>query len=100
VNVNTAPPEVLASLLEEENESLVREITAYTRKRYFKDMNEFEKEIGEAIPASLKANACVGSDSFQIIAEGRVNEARKQVQAFVYRDDEANVKVLYWRVVP
>lgn len=98
VNVNTAPPEVLTALLEEENESLVKEITSYTRKNYFKDMAEFSEEIGEHIPAGFKARIGVGSDSFQIVAEGIVNEARKQIQAFVYMDEKANVKVLYWRV--
>ena len=39
----------------------------------------------------------MGSDSFQIVAEGLVNESRKQIQAFVYIDDKANVKILYWR---
>ncbi len=100
VNVNTAPPEVLSALMEQENDSLVKEIVSYTRTRYFKDMNQFEEEIGEAIPASLRAAVSVGSDSFQIVAEGRVNEARKRIQAFVRRDDDANVKILYWRVVP
>ena len=98
VNVNTAPPEVLTALLEEENESLVKEITSYTRKHYYKDMAEFSEEIGEHVPASLKARIGVGSDSFQIIAEGVVNETRKQIQAFLYMDEKANVKILYWRV--
>lgn len=99
VNVNTAPAEVLTALLPEENESLVKEITAYTRKKYFEDLNHFEEEIGEHIPASFKAGIGVGSDSFLIISEGRVNEARRQIRARVYRDDEGNVKILEWRVV-
>jgi type II secretory pathway component PulK len=97
VNVNTAPPEVLTALLEEENESLVKEIASYTRKDYFKDMAEFAEKTGEHVPASFKARIGVGSDSFQILAEGLVNESRKQIQAFVYIDDKANVKILYWR---
>lgn len=96
VNVNTAPPEVLAALLEEENEALVKEIVAYTKKEYFKDLTQFEEEIGEHVPASFRAKIGVGSDSFQIIAEGQVNEARKQVRAYIYRDEEANVKFLLW----
>lgn len=98
VNVNTAPPEVLTALLEEENESLVKEITSYTKKSYFKDLAEFSEEIGEHVPASFKARIGVGSDSFQIISEGVVNEARKQIQAFIYMDEDANVKILYWRM--
>jgi len=97
VNVNTAPPEVLTALLEEENESLVKEIVTYTRRDYFKDMAQFSEKIGEHVPASFKAKIGVGSDSFQIVAEGLVNESRKQLQAFVYIDDKANVKILYWR---
>jgi type II secretory pathway component PulK len=97
VNVNTAPPEVLTALLEEENESLVKEITNYTRKNYFEDLAEFSEEIGEHIPASFRARIGVGSDSFQIIAEGIVNESRKQIQVFLYMDADANVKILYWR---
>jgi len=98
VNVNTAPPEVLTALLEEENESLVKEITSHIRRDYFKDMAEFDEKIGEHVPASFKARIGVGSDSFQIVAEGLVNESRKQIQAFGYMDDKANVKILYWRI--
>ena len=98
VNVNTAPPEVLSALLEEENEDLVKEITRYTKRDYFKDLSQFEEEIGEHIPASFMAKIGVGSDAFQIIAEGRVNDARKRIRAVVRRDDEGNVRVLFWRV--
>ncbi|MEJ2744776.1 MAG: type II secretion system protein GspK [bacterium] len=97
VNVNTAPPEVLTALLEEENESLVKEITNYTRRDYFEDLADFSEEIGEHIPASFRARIGVGSDSFQIIAEGIVNESKKQIQAFIYMDEDGNVKILYWR---
>jgi type II secretory pathway component PulK len=97
VNVNTAPPEVLTALLEEENESLVKEIMSYTRRDYFKDMAEFAEKTGEHVPASFKARIGVGSDSFQIVSEGLVNNSRKQIQAFLYIDDKANVKILYWR---
>jgi len=98
VNVNTAPADVLSSLLDEENESLVKEIVSYTKKDYFKDVNQFEEKMGEHIPAAFKAKIGVGSDSFQIISEGRVNDVRKQLRAYIYRDDDANVRILYWGI--
>ncbi len=98
ININTAPPEVIAALLEEENESLVKEIVNYTRKGYFEDLKQFEEEIGEHIPASLTAKIGVGSDSFQIISEGQVNDVKKQIRAYVFLDKDANAKILYWRV--
>ncbi|MCX6356964.1 MAG: type II secretion system protein GspK, partial [Candidatus Aureabacteria bacterium] len=98
VNVNTAPPEVLTSLLEEENESLVKEIVSYTQKDYFEDLTQFDEKIGEHTPASFRARIGVGSDCVQIIAEGQVNDARKQIRAYVARDDKAVMRVLYWRI--
>ncbi|MDD5557848.1 MAG: type II secretion system protein GspK [bacterium] len=100
VNVNTAPPEVLTALLEEENESLVREIASYTQRRHFTDLDHFSQEMGEHVPASFRAAIGVGSDSFQIVSEGRVGEARRQIRASVYRDDDGNVKILEWSVMP
>ncbi|MCX6354486.1 MAG: type II secretion system protein GspK [Candidatus Aureabacteria bacterium] len=98
VNVNTAPPEVLSALLDEENEELVKDIESYTKKDYFKDVADFADKMGEAVPASFRARIGVGSDSFQIISEGQVNEVTRQVRAYVYRDDEANVRFLYWTI--
>ena len=98
VNVNTAPPEVLTALLEEENESLVREIVSHTKKGYFEDLKQFQEEIGEHIPASFMAKIGVGSDSFQIISEGYVNDIRKRVRAYVHRDEDANIRIVFWRV--
>lgn len=98
VNVNTAPPEVLAALLPEENDSLVRDIVAHTRKNYFKDLTEFEEKMGEHVPASFRTKICVGSDCVQIVSRGQVNDSVAQVRAFVSRDDEAVTRVLFWRV--
>lgn len=98
VNVNTAPPEVLTALLEEANDSLVKEIVAYTRKEHFKDLAEFEEKIGENVPASFRARIGVGSDCVQIVSRGRVNDSVKQLRVFVSRDDEAVARVLFWRV--
>lgn len=98
VNVNTAPPEVLTALLDEENDSLVKEIVAYTRKDYFKNLAEFKEKVGEAVPAGFEAKIGVGSDCVQIISRGQVNDSVKQVRAFVSRDDKAVMRVLFWRV--
>jgi type II secretory pathway component PulK len=98
VNVNTAPPEVLTSLLDEENEALVKEIVSYTKKDYFEDLQQFEEEIGEHVPASFMAKIGVGSDSFQIISEGQVNEVKRQIRAYVSLDEDSNVRILYWKV--
>ncbi len=98
VNVNTAPPEVLSALLEEENDSLVKEIVAYTRKDHFKDMAEFREKIGEQVPAGFAAKVGVGSDCVQIISRGQVNDSVKQLRVFVSRDDKAVARVLFWKI--
>jgi len=98
VNVNTAPPEVLAALLPEENESLVRDIVAHTRRDYFKDLAEFAEKMGEHVPASFRAKIGVGSDCVQIISRGQVNDSVAQLRAYVRRDDDAVTRVLFWGV--
>lgn len=99
VNVNTAPPEVLAALSPdfENSPSLVQAIIEARQEQPFKTVGDLSNVPGvAAIAASLSALLTTQSDFFTVTGMGQYAGARKFVFATVRRNPQGPALLASW----
>jgi general secretion pathway protein K len=84
VNVNTAPAEVLASLMPNMSVSEANSLVVRRQRAAWRDMNYFSSEIGEARPITPGA-AGVRSDWFLVSSRIRLDRAALDAEALIHR---------------
>jgi general secretion pathway protein K len=93
VNVNTAPPELLASV-SGMSDDMVSRIVEYRKTTPIKALSQIEGL--RSPPPSLLAMLNFRGSVFRIRSEGKVGESRSVVEAVV-RISGTNSQILYWR---
>ncbi len=98
ININTAPPEVLAALDEDMTETLVDRILEYRKTTPFKSASDIVKVPGmETIGQKLYGTTIgVQGTVYRIISKATVNGTIRIVEAMV-RNDGSKPAILYWR---
>jgi general secretion pathway protein K len=84
VNVNTAPAEVLASLMPNMSVSEANSLVVRRQRAAWRDMNYFSAEIGESRPITPGA-AGVRSDWFLVSSRIRLDRAALDAEALIHR---------------
>jgi general secretion pathway protein K len=84
VNVNTAPAEVLASLMPNMSVSEANSLVVRRQRAAWRDMNYFSAEIGESRPITPGA-AGVRSDWFLVNSRIRLDRAALDAEALIHR---------------
>ncbi len=100
VNANTAPPEVLASLLPEltSNQAMVKDIIAARQLRPFAKVTDVANLPGLAgVGTKLTSLLTTRSDYFTIAAMGNFAGARKMVYATFHRQDNGSAALASWQ---
>jgi general secretion pathway protein K len=97
VNINTAPPEILASLDEALNEDLVKRITDRRKKEPFKAPADLVKVPGlEQIATGLQTRITTKGTVYRLMATARIGETARSIEAVV-RMGAGKPEFLYWR---
>ncbi|MBV8054572.1 MAG: type II secretion system minor pseudopilin GspK [Deltaproteobacteria bacterium] len=99
INVNTAPPEVLAALAPEleDNADLVKQIIDVRDIRPFRQITDFLNLPGiSAISEQLKPFLTINSEYFQITAQGDFAGARKRIYAIFRRNLNGTALLMNW----
>jgi general secretion pathway protein K len=84
VNVNTAPAEVLASLVPNMSVSEANSLVVRRQRAAWRDMNYFSSEIGESRPLTPGAGG-VRSDWFLVNSRIRLDRAALDAEALIHR---------------
>jgi general secretion pathway protein K len=84
VNVNTAPAEVLASLMPNMSVSEANSLVVRRQRAAWRDLNYFSAEIGESRPVTSGA-AGVRSDWFLVNSRIRLDRAALDAEALIHR---------------
>lgn len=84
VNVNTAPAEVLASLVPNMSVSEANSLVVRRQRAAWRDINYFSSEIGESRPITPGA-ASVKSDWFLVDSRIRLDRAALDAEALIHR---------------
>jgi len=90
LNVNTAPPEVLASLVENFSVSQAATLVQYRVRAPFLDVAGFTnylKQSGNALPAGLEVD--VKSDYFLVLTHVKLDRAALDAQSLIWRGGKA-----------
>ena len=96
VNINTAPPEILASLDEALNDDLVKRITDRRKNEPFKSPADLVKVAGlEQIATGLQTRISTRGAVYRLIATARIGETARTIEAVVRV--VGNPAFLYWR---
>lgn len=99
ININTAPPEVIAALADGMTKELTDQVLEYRKTTPFKDTSE----LGTKIPGldriatpTVQAQTTIKGAVYRIRSEARVRETTRVVEAVV-RISGMQSAVLYWR---
>jgi general secretion pathway protein K len=84
VNVNTAPAEVLASLMPNMSVSEANSLVVRRQRAAWRDINYFAAEIGESRPIT-PGSASVRSDWFLVNSRIRLDRAALDAEALIHR---------------
>jgi general secretion pathway protein K len=84
VNINTAPPEVLAAVIEDISASDAAVIVATRTTASFRNSGDFALRL-PGIPSVGSSNLGVASDFFLVNGKVRLNRAALQIQALIMR---------------
>lgn len=84
VNVNTAPAEVLASLIPNMSVSEANSLVVRRQRAAWRDINYFSSEIGESRPIT-PGTASVKSDWFLVNSRIRLDRAALDAEALIHR---------------
>jgi general secretion pathway protein K len=97
ININTAPPEVLAALDDDMTDTLVDRILEYRKTTPFENTSDIVKVPGmETIGQKLTGFIAVKGTVYRIISQATVNGTIRIVEALVQTDGSTPV-ILYWR---
>ena len=97
VNINTAPPEVLASLDDDLSDDLVKRITDRRKNEPFKYPADLVKVAGlEQIATRLQTRITTKGAVYRLMATARIGETARTIEAVVRVGGGVPV-FLYWR---
>ena len=97
ININTASPEILASLDESMNDDLVKRIIDRRRSEPFKSTADLVTVAGlEQIATGLQTKITIKGAVYRLLATARMGETSRTVEAVV-RVGGSRVEFLYWR---
>ncbi len=97
VNINTAPPEILASLDENLSDELVKRIIEQRKSEPFKSPADLVKVAGlELIGTSLLTRITTKGAVYRLMATSQVGETARSIEAVV-RVGGSRAEFLYWR---
>jgi general secretion pathway protein K len=110
INLNTAPPHVLALLFFDDGvdlrlapENTVREILEVREEGgIICDEDQSDESctpIRELVTNAIYPPPDVGSDVFTVVARARVGDVTRSIEAVMHRLEEGEVRLLSWRVL-
>jgi len=110
INLNTAPPHVLALLFFDDGvdlrlapESTVREILEVREEGGVICAEDQSDEsctpIRDLVTNAIYPPPDVGSDVFTVVARARVGDVTRRIEAVMHRLEEGEVRLLSWRVL-
>jgi general secretion pathway protein K len=99
VNVNTAPPEVLAALIEGVDLDAARELVAQRSRAYFRDRAEFVARLPAGGVVAAASDIATSSDFFQASVRVTIGDAAAHGTALLARGPTGWPEVV-WRKYP
>jgi len=99
ININTAPPEVIAALADGMTKELTDQVLEYRKTTPFKDTSELATKIpglDRIATPTVQAQTTIKGSVYRIRSEARVRETSRVVEAVV-RISGMQSTVLYWR---
>ncbi len=97
ININTAPPEILAALDEGLSDDLVARIVDYRKTTPFKSPADILKVAGlDKIGIALQTRIQTRSTVYRLVSRGQVHETARIIEAVV-RINGNQATMLYWR---
>ena len=97
ININTAPPEILAALDEGLSDDLVARIVDYRKTTPFKSPADILKIAGlDKIGIALQTRIQTRSTVYRLVSRGQVHETARIIEAVV-RINGNQATMLYWR---
>ena len=97
INVNTAPPEVLASLSPKLTLEIAERLVEQRENEPFEDIEAFTNDplIKELeLPAEEIENLSTSSEYFLLHSETRIGQGRVATESLFYRGQKANIRVV------
>ncbi len=96
INVNTAPPEILASLSPGISLSSAKKLVEERSEKPFKDLNDFSahEAIKNLNPAFSKEDLSVNSSYFMLHTNVQIANARANLDSLIHRGDRGQLQVL------
>jgi len=95
VNVNTAPPEVLAAVIPDLTLDQAREMVKAREDRHFKDIADFRAHLPKSVGQINEALLSVGSRYFLVSGHARFGRAKVGLQALLERESTAWPKLVW-----
>ena len=93
VNVNTAPPEVLAALADGVSLAQAGALTVARKQAYFKSLGEFTAALGgKSVDAGVDLG--VKSSYFLVFSRVRLDRAALDAQSLIYRDSSLKTSLV------
>lgn len=97
VNINTAPPQVIAALDERITDDMARRVVEYRRASPFRNPADLARVAGfEGIATSLLTRIAIMGSVYRLKSEGRCGGITRIIEAVV-RFDGGRTETLYWR---
>lgn len=96
VNVNTAPPEILAARIEDLSPSDAIALVAKRSTASFRDLDDFAHRLSGKSFSASPSEISVASDYFLVNGKARMNRAELKIQALVERNG-ANTRLVWIR---
>lgn len=98
ININTAPPEVIAALSDGINDDMAKRIIAQRRIKPFSTVGELDQVPGgAAVVSDVTKVATCKATVFRIISQAQVKDSARTVEAVVLLNSEKSEKVLSWQ---
>lgn len=100
LNVNTAPPEVLATLFKDAGSGAVAAIVAARAQRPFGSVADFRSRLPAGVTLSSEASLAVRSDFFYVSVEARQGTTIARARALLRRGASGSAwPAIVWQVV-
>jgi putative ABC transport system substrate-binding protein len=100
VNVNTAPPEVLAAILPDARGDTVAALVARRAERPFNDVADFRPRVPQGATLLSESSLAVRSDYFYVSVEARQGTTVARARALLRRGGPGKaLPVVVWQVV-
>ncbi len=93
INVNTAPPEVLAARIDKLSLAEAQTLASGRENTWFKDTNDFKQRLGRQLPDGT-GEIDVKTDYFLVNGKVRLNRATMEMQALI--DRSGSIPKIHW----